>query len=90
MIAATGPEVREWASELEDHSAGEILILSIERGSSMQGYDLAPTEAVAEAVKTPLIASGSAGTYQHMEQARTQAGAAAGVPVRKPFVAESE
>jgi cyclase len=111
---ATGREVREWAREMEDRGAGEILITSIERDGTMQGYDLALIEAVAGAVKIPVIASGGAGTYQHMVQAVTQAGAsavaaasmfhfteqtpagaksalaAAGVPVRRPFVAEAE
>jgi cyclase len=111
---STGREVREWAREMEDRGAGEILITSIERDGTLQGYDLALIEAVAATVKIPVIASGGAGTYQHMVQAVTQAGAsavaaasmfhfteqtpagaksalaAAGVPVRKPFVAEAE
>lgn len=111
---ATGREVREWAREMEGRGAGEILVTSIERDGTMQGYDLALIEAVAGAVKIPVIASGGAGTYQHMVQAVTQAGAsavaaasmfhfteqtpagakstlaAAGVPVRRPFVAEVE
>ena len=111
---ATGREVREWAREMEDRGAGEILITSIERDGTMQGYDLTLIEAVATAVKIPVIASGGAGTYQHMVQAVTQAGAsavaaasmfhfteqtpagaknalaAAGVPVRMPFLAAVE
>lgn len=111
---ATGREVREWAREMEDRGAGEVLITSIERDGTMQGYDLALIETVAGAVKIPVIASGGAGTYQHMVQAVRQAGAsavaaasmfhfteqtpagaksalaAAGVPVRRPFVAEAE
>jgi cyclase len=74
---ATGREVREWAREMEDRGAGEILITSIERDGTMQGYDLALIEAVAMVVKIPVIASGGAGTYEHMVQAVTQAGASA-------------
>ena len=107
---ATGRKVREWAHELEDRGAGEILITSVERDGTLQGYDLALIEAVVSAVKIPVIASGGAGAYRHMVDAVKQAGAsavaaasmfhfteqtpagakaalaAAGVPVRKPFL----
>lgn len=73
----TGREVKTWARELEDRGAGEILITSIERDGNMQGYDLALIEAVVQAVKIPVIASGGAGLYQHMVEAVTQAGASA-------------
>jgi len=69
--------VLAWARELEDRGAGEILITSIERDGTMQGYDLALIEAVARAVNIPVIASGGAGTYQHMVEAVTEAGASA-------------
>ena len=74
---ATGREVCEWARELEGRGAGEILITSIERDGTFQGYDLALIEAVVGAVKIPVIASGGAGNYQHMVDAVTQAGASA-------------
>lgn len=74
---ATGREVIAWARELEDRGAGEILITSIERDGTMQGYDLPLIEAVVRAVKIPVIASGGAGNYQHMVEAVTQAGASA-------------
>lgn len=74
---ATGREVLAWARELEDRGAGEILITSIERDGTMQGYDLALIEAVARAVNIPVIALGGAGTYQHMVEAVTEAGASA-------------
>jgi cyclase len=74
---ATGREVVAWARELEDRGAGEILITSIERDGSMQGYDLPLIEAVVRAVNIPVIASGGAGHYQHMVEAVTQAGASA-------------
>ena len=73
----TGREVCEWAREFEDRGAGEILITSIERDGTLQGYDLALIEAVVSAVKIPVIASGGAGTYQHMVDAVKQAGASA-------------
>jgi cyclase len=74
---ATGRDVTAWARELEDRGAGEILVTSIERDGSMQGYDLALIETVVRAVKIPVIASGGAGSYQHMVDAVTLAGASA-------------
>ena len=74
---ATGRKVREWAHELEDRGAGEILITSVERDGTLQGYDLALIEAVVSAVKIPVIASGGAGAYRHMVDAVKQAGASA-------------
>ena len=74
---ATGREMVAWARELQDRGAGEILITSIERDGTMQGYDLALIEAVVRAVSIPVIASGGAGNYQHMVEAVTQAGASA-------------
>ena len=73
----TGREVVEWASELADRGAGEILLTSIDRDGTMQGYDLALIEQVAQAVNIPVVASGGAGNYQHMIDAVTQAGASA-------------
>ncbi len=73
----TGRDVTAWARELEDRGAGEILITSIERDGTMQGYDLALIEAVVRSVGIPVIASGGAGNYQHMVDAIIQAGASA-------------
>ncbi len=73
----TDREVTTWARELEDRGAGEILITSIERDGTMQGYDLALIEAVVRAVTIPVIASGGAGNYQHMVDAVMHAGASA-------------
>lgn len=73
----TGREVIAWARELEGRGAGEILITSIERDGTMEGYDLALIEAVVRAVGIPVIASGGAGNYQHMVDAVVQAGASA-------------
>ncbi len=67
----------EWAQRLEQLGAGEILIQSVERDGTLQGYDLDLIKCVTEAVSIPVIASGGAGTYQHMHEALTQAGASA-------------
>lgn len=73
----TGRSVIEWVKELEDRGAGEILITSIERDGTMQGYDLDLIEKVVRAVDIPVIASGGAGNYQHMVDAVLKAGASA-------------
>jgi cyclase len=62
---------------MTDRGAGEILLTSIERDGTMQGYDLALIEAVAAAVQVPVVASGGAGNYEHMRQAVQDAGASA-------------
>lgn len=66
-----------WAKELADRGAGEILLTSIDRDGTMQGYDLELIEIVASAINIPVIASGGAGNYQHMIDAVKQAGASA-------------
>ncbi len=74
---ATGKNVTEWARQMEDSGAGEILITSIERDGAMVGYDLALIEKVVSSVKIPVIACGGAGNYQHMIDAVLKAGASA-------------
>lgn len=74
---ATGRQVIDWARELEDRGAGEIIITSIERDGTMSGYDLPLIELLATALKIPVVASGGAGSYQHMVDAVVQAGASA-------------
>jgi len=66
-----------WAQELEALGAGEILLTSIERDGTMSGYDLELTRSVAEQVSIPLIASGGAGSYQHLAEAIEEGGASA-------------
>lgn len=73
----TGKDPAQWARELMERGAGEILITSIERDGTMQGYDLELIGKVAQAVSLPVIASGGAGSYEHMRQAIQEAGASA-------------
>ena len=73
----TGRTVEAWARELADRGAGELLVTSIERDGTMSGYDLELIERVVRAVRIPVIASGGAGSYEHMRQAIQQAGASA-------------
>lgn len=65
----TGKEVVAWAKELEKQGAGEILITSVEKDGTMEGYDLTLIRKVSENVGIPVIASGGAGNYQHMYEA---------------------
>jgi cyclase len=65
----TGRDPVDSAREAERAGAGEILLTSIDRDGTMEGYDLELIRRVAEAVQVPLIASGGAGTYQHMADA---------------------
>jgi cyclase len=67
----------QWARELQDRGAGEILITSIDRDGTMLGYDIPLIRSVVESVKIPVIASGGAGNYQHMIDVIKEAGASA-------------
>jgi cyclase len=70
----TGRDVIEWAREAVERGAGEILLTSMDRDGTNNGYDLPLTSAVSEAVSVPVIASGGAGELEHLAQA-LQAGA---------------
>ena len=63
---ATGRDATEWAREVEGLGAGEILLTSMDRDGTGDGYDLALTRAVADAVSVPVIASGGAGRLEHL------------------------
>ena len=58
-----------WAREGVERGAGEILLTSMDRDGTTDGYDLALTRAVASAVGVPVIASGGAGTLEHLVEA---------------------
>lgn len=59
-------EAVDWAAECADRGAGEILLTSIDQDGARTGYDLALCRAVSERVTVPVIASGGAGTAEHM------------------------
>jgi imidazole glycerol-phosphate synthase subunit HisF len=65
----TGRDAIEWAREGTERGAGEILLTSMDRDGTNDGYDLALTAAVAHAVTVPVIASGGAGTLEHLADA---------------------
>lgn len=73
----TGRTPAEWAKEVASRGAGEILLTSIDRDGSMLGYDMELVEQVSSVVDIPVIASGGAGSYQHMIDVVKNAGASA-------------
>ena len=71
----TGKDVVSWAKEGEALGAGEILLTSMNADGTKNGYDLAMTQAVAEAVGIPVIASGGCGSLAHFADVFAQTGA---------------
>ncbi|MFM7323140.1 MAG: imidazole glycerol phosphate synthase subunit HisF [Armatimonadota bacterium] len=74
---ATGIDALEWAKEVHRLGAGEILLTSMDADGTRNGYDLPLTRAVADRVPIPVIASGGAGTAEHLAEALTAGGAEA-------------
>jgi cyclase len=68
---ATGLEAVEWARRGAELGAGEIVVNSIDADGTRDGYDLRLTSLIAEAVTVPVVASGGAGTPEHMRQVVT-------------------
>lgn len=62
----TGIDAVQWAQQMDAAGAGEILLTSMDRDGTRDGYDVALTRAVAEAVTIPVIASGGVGVLQHL------------------------
>lgn len=62
----TGRDAVEWAREATRLGAGEILLTSMDRDGTKDGYDLELTRAISEAVEVPVIASGGAGSLEHL------------------------
>ena len=63
---STGIDAVEWAAKMVDLGAGEILLTSMDRDGTRDGFDLALTRAVSEAVSVPVIASGGVGNLEHL------------------------
>jgi imidazole glycerol-phosphate synthase subunit HisF len=76
---ATGLDALEWVRRGEDLGAGEIVVNSIDRDGTASGYDLDITRDVADAVSVPVIASGGAGTVDHIAAGLTDGGAQAAI-----------
>lgn len=72
---ATGLDVVEWAKKMQLLGAGEILLTSMDRDGQKNGFDLALTRRVTDALEIPVIASGGVGNLQHLADGVTQGGA---------------
>lgn len=96
----TGLEAVAWARRVESLGAGEIVLTSMDADGTKNGYDLEMTRAVADAVQIPVVASGGAGSPEHLFEALTVGGAAAalaasifhyrehGIPATKDYLAK--
>jgi len=62
----TGIDAVEWATKMADYGAGEILLTSMDRDGTKNGFDLGVTRAISDAVSVPVIASGGVGDLQHL------------------------
>lgn len=68
----TGLDAIAWAKEMEQRGAGELLVTSMDADGTQAGYDLPLTQAIAEQVQIPVIASGGAGNCEHIYTALTE------------------
>jgi cyclase len=80
---ATGKDPAAWAAEAARRGAGEILLTSIDRDGTNEGYDVALTRAVSDAAPVPVIASGGCGTAADIRRVLTEGGAAAALAAGK-------
>lgn len=71
----TGIEAVEWATKMAEYGAGEILLTSMDRDGTRDGFELTITRAITDAVDIPVIASGGVGSLQHLADGVTQGGA---------------
>ena len=71
----TGIEAIQWCRDMEARGAGEILLTSMDRDGTRDGFDLPLTRAVSDAVGIPVIASGGVGTLKHLAEGVTEGGA---------------
>lgn len=68
----TGIDAVKWARKMEEYGAGEILLTSMDKDGTKDGYDIELTKAVSEAVTIPVIASGGAGNLEHLYDGLTK------------------
>ena len=74
---ATGIDACNWAEQMEQYGAGEILLTSMDRDGTKMGYDLDLTRWISERVGIPVIASGGVGTLEHIYDGLTEGKASA-------------
>jgi cyclase len=72
---ATGIDAVDWAARMEEYGSGEILLTSMDRDGTRDGYDIPLTRAISDRVGIPVIASGGVGTLQHLADGLTEGGA---------------
>jgi cyclase len=72
---ATGIDAVAWSKKMVDYGAGEILLTSMDRDGTRNGFDLVLTRAVCDAVDVPVIASGGVGTLDHLADGVLEGGA---------------
>ncbi len=65
---STGIDAVEWAQKMEDLGAGELLVTSMDRDGTKNGFDLSLTRAISDSVKIPVIASGGVGKLEHLAE----------------------
>jgi cyclase len=68
----TGIDAIAWAKEMAHRGAGELLVTSMDADGTQAGYDLELTRTIAEQVEIPVVASGGAGTCDHIREALTE------------------
>ena len=68
----TGIDAIEWAVKMEQYGAGELLLTSMDRDGTRDGFDLKLTRAICDAVSIPVIASGGVGGLQHLVDGITE------------------
>jgi cyclase len=68
----TGIDALEWARKVEEWGAGEILLTSMDRDGTREGYDIPLTRTFSQSLTIPIIASGGAGTMEHLLEALIQ------------------
>jgi len=74
---ATGIDVLEWAQRMVEYGSGELLLTSMDCDGTKDGYDIALTRAVSDAVDVPVIASGGVGNLEHIREGLVEGGASA-------------
>lgn len=65
---ATGIDAVEWARKMEEYGAGEILLTSMDRDGTREGFNIPLTSAIADAIRIPVIASGGVGNLEHLAE----------------------
>jgi len=68
----TGIDALEWGKKVEEWGAGEILLTSMDRDGTKEGYDIPLTRIFSDSLHIPIIASGGAGTREHLLEALVQ------------------